>query len=96
MKLKHIFLALSLVAFVAGFNSGDSVYWGFGLPVGAILLGLFMIFSLLEKEAALLDEQKRVVAAKQDSVGTKSFSSFQDKTLKPGYGSVNLEQSGST
>lgn len=60
MKLKNIFLALSLSAFAVGFNSGDSIYLGVGLPVGAILFMLFMIFNLLEKESALLDEQRRV------------------------------------
>ena len=96
MKLKHIFLAISLVAFAAGLNSGDSVYLGVGLPVGAFLLGLFLIFSLLEKEVALLDEQKRVGGAKQDSAGMKSFSSPRDKTLRSGYGSIAMEHSGST
>ena len=85
MKLKHIFLAASLVAFAIGFKSGDSVYLGAGLPAGAILFGLFMIFSLLEKETALLDEQNRAGAGEQESVATKSFSSPQDKNLKRGY-----------
>ena len=74
MKLKYLFLAISLIAFAVGFNSGDSVYWGIGLPVGAILFCLFMIFSLLEKEVALFDEQERDGAAKQESVGTTFFS----------------------
>lgn len=59
MKLKNIFLVLSLIAFAVGFNSGDSIYLGVGLPVGAILFCLFMIFTALEKESALLDEQRR-------------------------------------
>ena len=95
MKLKHICLTVSLVAFTTGFSPGDSIYWGFGLPVGVILFGLFMIFSVLEKEVALLDDEKRIDPARPDFVESNSFSS-QDKPVERGYGSVAIGQSGST
>lgn len=58
MKLKNVFLTISLVSFAIGFiSTGESIFWYLGLPVGAIFFGLFMIFMILEKETALLDEQ---------------------------------------
>ena len=66
MKLKHICLAISLLAFAVGFSAGDSIYRGVGLPLGAILFGLFMIFSVLEKEVALLDGEKHFNSAPLD------------------------------
>jgi hypothetical protein len=55
-KTTKILLAISLVAFALGFTD---ILWGFGRPVGAIFLGWFMIFKLLEKEMALFDEEQR-------------------------------------
>lgn len=89
MKLKHIFLALSLSAFAVGFNSGDSIYLGVGLPAGAILLILFMIFNLLEKESAILDEQRR--AAKLDWALDPSVSPSVKKNTDKEY-CVRLEK----
>ena len=63
-----LLLALSLVAFALGFTD---LYWGVGRPIGAILLGLFMIFKVLEKEAALFDQeqnQHKAQAAKSREV----------------------------
>jgi len=50
-----LLLILSLIAFAVGFTD---LYWGVGKPIGAILLGLFMIFKVLEKEAALFDQEE--------------------------------------
>ncbi len=88
MKTKNIFLTLSLVAFVVGFSDpGESALWSVGLPVGAILFCLFMIFNLLEKETALLDDQNREAAAKRNPANGKVFSPALEKSTKPVYGS---------
>lgn len=58
MKTKTILLITSLIAFAVGFSDiGNSILSEMGRPVGAILLGLALIFAILEKETALLDEQ---------------------------------------
>jgi len=64
MKLKNILLAISLLGFAIAFsNFGEASVWAdalaLGLPIGTILLGLFLIFTVLEKESALYDEQER-------------------------------------
>lgn len=91
MKIKNIFLIISLVAFAVGFNSGDSVYLGAGLPFGAILLGSFMIFTVLEKETALLDEQRRV-AGKLLSTNAQPVSPAFEKNAGWGYASAGLKK----
>ena len=59
-KVKNIALTISLIAFAIGFSDGgESMFWYLGRPVGAILFAVFMIFMVLEKETALLDEQQR-------------------------------------
>lgn len=50
-----ILLAVSLAAF-AGSLTG--VLWGALLPVGAIVFGQFMIFTVLGKETELFDEEQ--------------------------------------
>ena len=50
-------LAISLTAFALGFTD---ILWGFGMPVGAIFLGLCLISKLLGKEAALYDEEQKL------------------------------------
>jgi hypothetical protein len=55
-KTTKVLLAISISAFALGFTN---ILWGLGRPVGAIFLGLFMIFKLLEKEMALFDEEQR-------------------------------------
>jgi hypothetical protein len=60
MKPKHIFLTLSLIELTIGLsNARQNTFFYLGLPVGAILFGLFMITQVLEKESALYDEQNR-------------------------------------
>ena len=49
-----LILATSLSAFAVG-TSG--FFWGIGFPVGAILLGFFLIRRTLEKEAASFDQE---------------------------------------
>lgn len=61
LKWKYAFLSLSLVEFAIGIsNARANVFFYLGLPLGAILFGLFLIFQLMEKESALYDEQRRV------------------------------------
>ena len=55
-KTTKILLAISLTGFAVGFTN---ILWGVGTPVGAVFLGLFMIFKILEKETALFDEENR-------------------------------------
>jgi hypothetical protein len=64
-KITKMFLGVSLVGFALGFTG---VLWGIGTPVGAIFFGLFLISKLLEKEAALFDEecQQRLVHAERE------------------------------
>lgn len=60
MKTKNIFLTISLVSFAIGFfGKEESIVNYMGLPVGAILFMLFMVFTALEKESALLDKQRK-------------------------------------
>lgn len=60
MKPKYIFLTLSLIELAIGFsNARQNAFFYLGLPVGAILFGLFLITQVLEKESALYDEQNR-------------------------------------
>jgi hypothetical protein len=60
MKTKNLFLTISLVTFAVGFfGKEESIINYMGLPVGAIFFMLFMVFTTLEKESALLDEQRK-------------------------------------
>jgi len=59
-KITKFLLAISLIAFGLGFTH---ILWGFGMPVGAICFGLFMIFRILGKEAAKYDEEQRLRVA---------------------------------
>jgi hypothetical protein len=56
-KTTKILLTISLASFLASLTG---VLWGFFLPVGAIIFGLFMIFNMLGKETVLFDEEQRV------------------------------------
>ena len=70
MKPKLIFLILSLVEFAIGFsNARPNVFFYLGLPIGAILFGLFLIAQVLEKESALYDEQNRASESATRSAG---------------------------
>jgi hypothetical protein len=60
-KTTKILLTLSLTAFL---TSLTGVLWGFFLPIGAVCLGLFMIFNLLGKEAESFDQEQRMRVAK--------------------------------
>ena len=77
-----LLLALSLIAFALGFTD---LYWGVGKPVGAILLGLFMIFKVLEKEAALFDQEQSQQQARAEKLGevpaTSSSKDLRGTTL---------------
>jgi hypothetical protein len=69
-KSTKILLTLSLIAFVLGFTD---ILWGFGRPVGAICFGLFLISKMLEKEAALYDQEQalRLAEATRASQGVQ-------------------------
>ncbi len=59
-NLPNIFLGISLVSFVAGFVEGMRPGgWGFGVPIGAVFLGLAFVTKMLQKEAARFDEEER-------------------------------------
>ena len=63
LQKKNILLTLALIELAIGFsNLRHTTFFYLGLPLGAILFGLFMITQLLEKESALLDEQNRAAA----------------------------------
>jgi hypothetical protein len=58
MKLKHIFLAISLPAFLVSLTTvGSSLAYGVLKPLGAVFFILFFISHLTEKEAAKFDEE---------------------------------------
>lgn len=63
-QLTKALLIVSLTAFTVGFVT--DLLWGFGMPVGAIFLGLFMIPKMLEKEMATYDEEHRPQIALAD------------------------------
>ena len=66
LKWKYAILSLSLIELAIGFsNARPNVFFYLGLPLGAILFSLFLIFQLMEKESALYDEQNRAVAPAQ-------------------------------
>jgi hypothetical protein len=59
-KATKILLAISLTSFLASLTGA---LWGLFLPLGAVSLGLFMIFNLLGKETELFDEEQRTRVA---------------------------------
>ena len=60
LKLKHIFLTLSLIELTVGLSDArPNTFFYLSLPAGAILFGLFLITQVLDKESALYDEQQR-------------------------------------
>ena len=72
-KTTKILLAISLTGFVFG---ATGILWGFGMPVGAIFFGLFLISKLLEKEAALFDEEHKLrIAAAEVPASIQRLSS---------------------
>lgn len=60
LKLKYILLVLSLIELAVGFSDArPNTFFYLGRPVGTVLLGLFLITLVMEKESALYDEQNR-------------------------------------
>ncbi len=51
--LTKILLGISITAFTIGMTT--DLVWGFGLPIGAIFFGLFMISKVTEGEMAKFD-----------------------------------------
>ncbi len=70
IKIPTILLVISLSAFALG---ATGILWGFGLPVGAIFFGWFLVFKMLEKQMALYDEEQalRLAEAMRASKGTQ-------------------------
>jgi uncharacterized membrane protein YtjA (UPF0391 family) len=67
LKWKYIFLGLALVEFPIGFSElRPTTFFYLGRPLGAILLGLYLVAQLLERESALLEEQSRAAALIQN------------------------------
>lgn len=65
IRWKYVFLTLSLAAFAIALCDRDTTIIAcLSLPIGTILLGMFLIFNLLENESALFDEQHRQTAEK--------------------------------
>jgi len=70
MIISIVFLVLGL-AFVTGIiDAQNAVGLYVALPAGAIFFGLFMIFRILEKEAALFDEEERVRRTSAEGAAT--------------------------
>ena len=63
-RWKYIFLSLALIEFAIGFSDlRPNTFFYMGRPLGAILLGLYLVAQLLERESALLDQQNRAAGA---------------------------------
>jgi hypothetical protein len=81
--LIKLFLVLSLVLLAFGFfvaHSGFDFHplMGVSLPAGAILLGLFLIFKVLEKETALYDAQQQTRQESQPARREQVVSASQE------------------
>jgi hypothetical protein len=97
--LPKIFLAVSAIGFLAGsiidfggINCSPS--WTVAMPLGAVFLGLFMIWFMLGEEMAQFDEEEagrlqlaghRHVAGQQKPAGQSSAAQFKEKTLLHGH-----------
>jgi len=67
LSWKYIFLAFALVALAIGCGdprTATSIYSG--RPLGEILLGLFLVAQLLNRDSVLLEEQIRAAALTQN------------------------------
>lgn len=68
LRAKHVFLTLSLIELAIGLsNARPNIFFYLGLPVGAILFGLFLIAQVMEKESALYNEQNRAAGPSSQS-----------------------------
>jgi len=71
LKWKYAFLSLSVIEFAIGFsNARPSVFFYLGLPLGAILFCLFLIFQLMEKESALYEQEHRTPEPARQAAST--------------------------
>jgi len=67
IKWEFIFLTLALAAYaVAGGEGRPAALFFLGRPLGAALLGLFLVAQLSDRDSALLDEQNRAAAQAQN------------------------------
>ena len=57
-KTTKFLLLISLTGFLVGGTT--NLLWGIGIPIGAIFLGLFLLFKVLEKESDLFDEEHAI------------------------------------
>jgi hypothetical protein len=64
IKLTHLLLAASLIGFaIAAIDQQPTIFAYVSLPVATVLMGLFLIVTMLEKESALYEEQARQAGA---------------------------------
>jgi ABC-type anion transport system duplicated permease subunit len=72
-------------------NAQENAFFYLGLPVGAILFGLFLIAHVLEKESALYDEQNRateILPARLPASASQS-TNFQEVAHHPALTTAN-------
>ena len=57
-KLKRCFFVGAMISLMAGFTGSSSqMIFNLGPPLGVALIGMFLIFHMLEGESALFDRQ---------------------------------------
>lgn len=81
--LTKTLLGISAAGFATGFAT--DAMWGFGKPVGAIFLGLFLISKMLEKEIALFDAEERTrrhLAANTNAVDVRSPAQHRGEPMR--------------
>ena len=72
-QAKYLALTISILGFVIGFSDlQENIYFWLGRPVGAICFGIFFIFTVLEKEFALFDEEQAKVPDLADANRSKN------------------------
>jgi hypothetical protein len=79
-KLTKILLAISLLGWVVGFTT--NWYYGLGCPIGAMFLGWFLVFKILEKEMELFDDEQNMNLAKADAFSQAGFNRIAAATVQ--------------
>jgi hypothetical protein len=68
-KGKHIFVTLVLLEFVLSFSQQRSnPFYLLGWPLAAILFGLFLTAQMLEREPALLEQNRAAIMDQHEPV----------------------------
>ena len=69
MKWKYIFLTLALLELVLGFSElRPNAFFFLGWPLGAIFFGLFLMAQILERESALLEQNRAAIMDQHEPV----------------------------